>query len=82
MNRKFRMKLVFVCISLILVLVIVYSGLRILESTIFYNRNTDFEIKTKTITRDGEILSPAGYQRDIGYGHQSEGSCNSQRKDQ
>ena len=58
MNRKFRMKLVFVCISLILVLVIVYSGLRILESTIFYNRNTDFEIKTKTITRDGVKYYP------------------------
>ena len=58
MNRQFRMKVVFVCISLILVLVIIYSGLRILESTIFYNQNEDFEIRTKTITRDGVKYYP------------------------
>jgi LCP family protein required for cell wall assembly len=52
------MKVVFVCISLILVLVIIYSGLRILESTIFYNQNEDFEIRTKTITRDGVKYFP------------------------
>lgn len=51
MNRHFRMKMVFVCIALILVLVIIYSGLRILESTIFYN--PEFQVQTKTIVRDG-----------------------------
>lgn len=58
MDKRFRLKVLFVCISLILVLVIIYSGLRILESTIFYNRNEDFEIKTKTITRDGVKYYP------------------------
>jgi len=58
MDKRFRWKILFVCISLILVLVIIYSGLRILESTIFYNRNEDFEIKTKTITRDGVKYYP------------------------
>ena len=58
MNREFKMKLVFVGISLILVLVIVYSGLRILESTIFYNQSREFEIQTKTITRDGVKYYP------------------------
>ena len=58
MNRQFRMKLVFACISLILVLIVIYSGLRILESTIFYNRNEEFKIQTKTITRDGVKYYP------------------------
>ena len=58
MNNRFRLKILFVCISLILVLIILYSGLRILESTIFYNQNEDFEIKTKTIIRDGVKYYP------------------------
>lgn len=58
MNKRFRLKILFVCISLILVLIILYSGLRILESTIFYNQNEDFEIKTKTIIRDGVKYYP------------------------
>lgn len=56
MNRRFRMKIVFVCIALILVLVIIYSGLRILESTIFYD--PEFKIQTKTIVRDGVKYYP------------------------
>ena len=58
MNRKFLLKIVFVCIALILVLGIVYSGLRILESTVFYGQEQEFEVKTKTITRDGKRYYP------------------------
>ena len=36
MNRKIAKNAVFVCIILILVLVVLYSGLRILESTVLF----------------------------------------------
>lgn len=35
MNRKLFWKFAFACVALILVFLIVYSGLRILESTVF-----------------------------------------------
>jgi len=58
MNKKFLLKVLFACIALILVLGIVYSGLQILELTVFYDQETDFEIQTKTITRDGVKYYP------------------------
>lgn len=58
MNKKFGLKVMFVCISLVLVLGIVYSGLRILESTVFYGQEEEFKVKTKTIVRDGVRYYP------------------------
>lgn len=58
MNRQFRLKIVFVVTALILILVIVYSGLRILESTVFYGQEKEFRVKTKTIVRDGVRYYP------------------------
>lgn len=47
------------CGILILVLVIVFSGLQILESTVFYeNQNLEDPVKTKTIVRDGVAYFP------------------------
>ena len=58
MNRQFRLKIVFVVTALILILAIVYSGLRILESTVFYGQEKEFRVKTKTIVRDGVRYYP------------------------
>lgn len=57
-NRHFLWKVVFASIALILVLGIVYSGLQILELTVFYGQEKEFEVKTKTITRDGVKYFP------------------------
>lgn len=58
-NNRFGLKVLLVCIALILVLGIVYSGLRILESTVFYGQQgQEFEVKTKTIQRDGKKYYP------------------------
>jgi len=49
----------FFCILLILVLVMLYSGLRILESTVFYTGNSPAEAQpTKTVTRNGVDYFP------------------------
>lgn len=58
MNRKFRMKILLVCIILILVLVVLYSGLQVLESTIFLGDQPQIQTKSKTITRDGVKYYP------------------------
>ena len=58
MNKKLFLKVLFACIALILVLGIVYSGLQILELTVFYGREKEFEVQTKTITRDGVKYYP------------------------
>lgn len=58
MNRQFRLKIVFVVTALILILAIVYSGLRVLESTVFYGQEKEFRVKTKTIVRDGVRYYP------------------------
>ena len=58
MNKKFLVRVLFACIALILVLGIVYSGLQILELTVFYGQEREFEVKTKTITRDGVKYYP------------------------
>lgn len=57
-NRQLLWKAVFASIALILVLGIVYSGLQILELTVFYGQEKEFEVKTKTITRDGVKYFP------------------------
>lgn len=52
-KRQTLLKALVACIALILVLGIVYSGLRIMELTVFYGQEREFEVKTKTITHNG-----------------------------
>lgn len=59
MSKKTRTDLVFVCVILALVFVILYSGLRILESTVFYGQNgVELQTQSKTITRNGVKYFP------------------------
>lgn len=58
MNRKYLLRIVLAGIALILVLGIVYSGLRIWESTVLFREQEDFSVTTKTITRDGVDYFP------------------------
>ncbi len=58
-KRKAFKGVAFFCILLILVLVILYSGLRILESTVlFTGDNSAGAVTSKTITRDGVDYFP------------------------
>lgn len=52
-KRRTRMRIAFVAVVLILALVILFSGLRILESTVFYSDATEPTRPSKTINRDG-----------------------------
>ena len=52
-KRKTRMRIAFVAVVLILALVVLFSGLRILESTVFYGDVTEPTYTRKTIERDG-----------------------------
>lgn len=58
MNRDILLKAVFMCIALILVLVILYSGLRVLESTVFLKQQEEGPIEAKSISRDGVEYYP------------------------
>lgn len=58
MNRKYLLRVVLAGIALILVLGIVYSGLRIWESTVLFREQEEFGVTTKTITRDGVDYFP------------------------
>lgn len=58
MNRKYLLRAVLAGIALILVLGIVYSGLRIWESTVLFREQETFAVTTKTITRDGVKYFP------------------------
>lgn len=58
MNRKYLLRIVLAGIALILVLGIVYSGLRIWESTVLFREQEEFSVTTKTITRDGVDYFP------------------------
>lgn len=58
MNKKSKFKAFFVCIALILVLVILYSGLRILESTVFYKEQDSGTTTSKTIVRGNAEYFP------------------------
>lgn len=59
MNRKLLLKIVFACVSLALVLLILYSGLQILESTVLYvEPEAQWETETKTVRRDGVSYYP------------------------
>lgn len=58
MNRKKYTKFVFAGIALALVLVILYSGLQILESTVLYMGPEQWTAERKTISRDGVDYYP------------------------
>ena len=59
MKRQQQMKIAVVIVSLILVLVALYSGLRILESTVLRQEQTvDETVPSKTISRDGRDYFP------------------------
>ena len=58
MNRKDVMKAAFIGVALILVLVILYSGLQILESTVFYEQQEEVAGETRWIVRDGVRYYP------------------------
>lgn len=58
-KRNMRKQIVFVCVILILVLVILYSGLRVLESTVFYrDAGLTEPVVSKTIIREGKSYFP------------------------
>ena len=57
MDRNSRVKLLYVCILLVLVLVIFYSGLQILESTVF-NNGYQLQTTSKVQIRDGVRYYP------------------------
>ena len=58
MNRKGKMKIVFICAALVLALVILYSGLQILESTVLFPGQNSGTTDTKWIVRDGVRYYP------------------------
>ena len=58
MSKKLKNKSLFVAVNLILILVILYSGLRILESTIFFKEQGEEEIISRVIVRDGISFYP------------------------
>lgn len=58
MRRKSLIKIAFVCIALLLVMIILYSGLQILESTVLYLEPERWVADSKTIERDGVKYFP------------------------
>lgn len=58
MNKKTRMKLLFACAVLLLVFVIIYSGLQILESTVFFKYKDPEQTESKIIVKDGVKYYP------------------------
>ena len=54
MKKRTTMKVVTVCIILVLILVIMYSGLRILESTVFFKDQQEPTLPSKVVSRDGQ----------------------------
>jgi len=57
-KRRVAVKAAYFCVILVLVLVMIFSGLRILESTVFYNDRDTAPVASKTITRDGVDYFP------------------------
>ena len=58
MDRKLLTRLVFVCVILALVLLILYSGFQVLESTVFLGEEPNHQTQSKTIVRDGVRYYP------------------------
>lgn len=57
-RKNSKREILFTCVLLILVLVILYSGLRILESTVLLNKPWSEDTERKTITVDGVDYFP------------------------
>ena len=57
-RRKSAKKFAYLCVILILVLVMVYSGLQVLESTVFYKQEQEDAYQSQTIIRDGVEYFP------------------------
>lgn len=57
-KHRLRVKIAFFAVILVLVLVMIYSGLRILESTVFYKEQASEAFVSKNITRDGVTYYP------------------------
>jgi len=53
MDKKMRLKLLFSAVILVLVLVVLYSGLQILESTVFFKNPDQSQSDSKVIIKDG-----------------------------
>lgn len=51
-------RVAYLSVILILVFVVIFSGLRILESTVYYNGGTSGPVTSKTIVRDGVSYFP------------------------
>lgn len=51
-------RVAYLSVILILVFVVIFSGLRILESTVYYNGDTSGPVTSKTIVRDGVSYFP------------------------
>ena len=58
MDKKMRVKLLYVGVILILVLVVLYSGLQILESTVFSKNHYQLQTTSKVQIRDGVSYYP------------------------
>ncbi len=57
-KQRLRLKIAFFAVILILVLVMIYSGLRILESTVFYKDQQPEAFVSRNIERDGVTYYP------------------------
>ena len=57
-KRKFAKDLAFVTVSLLLVLVMLYSGFRLVESTVLRPGQTGEQVESKTVIRDGVAYYP------------------------
>ena len=58
MNRKLLFRLMFVCVVLALLLLILYSGFRVLESTVFLDAPPETQAESKTIEKAGVKYFP------------------------
>ena len=58
MDRKLLTRLVFVCVILALVLLVLYSGFQVLESTVFSENEPQLQTESRTIVRDGVKYFP------------------------
>ena len=58
MKKKNTVKVVFICVLLFLLLVIAYSGLRILESTVFLKQQVEEPTSSKIVVYEDARYFP------------------------
>lgn len=58
MSKDTRRKIVFASVTLILMVVFVFSGLRVLESVVLLRQEMEAPVKSKTVTKDGVDYFP------------------------